>query len=108
MEPRKRARQDAASSSDSLLAAAAGVYRSHSELSKLPHIAQCISDFADSSCELWTLDNVSNPKVEEASAVRLLDRLLKCEWTGLSETFRIARCRHNISYTDDDKTLLQT
>lgn len=108
MALRKRARHDAAPPSKGLLAAAAVVCRSHSELAKLPHVTRRISDFADFSCELWSLESVNHPKLDEASAVRLLDRLLQREWTGLNEAFRIAHCRHNVTNADEDKPLIQT
>lgn len=100
-----------------VLAAAAAVCRSHPDLDVLPHVAQSISVFADSSCELWTLESLRGHwtylnvhhkqlKMDEASAVRLQDRLLAREWSGLTEAFRLGRFRYGLKFVGYNMPLL--
>lgn len=93
----------------SLMAAVTIVYRSRLDLRDLPHTAQSISQYADSSCELWSFEslrrqwnfvNVHNKrlKFDEESAVRLQDRLLAHEWAGLSDNFLQGRFRYGLKF----------
>lgn len=77
-----------------LLKAATVVCRSHSKLIGLPHVTRSISEFADPICDYWSLESVTDKSagvLEEASAVRLLDRLLEYGWSGLTLELRLRR-----------------
>lgn len=72
------------------------VCRTYHEITDLLHVAQSMSDFLDTSSDHWTFEQVSDCELADQSAVGLLGRLLMQEWSGLSENFRVARCRHNV------------
>lgn len=60
------------------------VVKAHTQLYALPHVARQVDSFLLSSA--WTLERAS-----ECGFVRLLDRLLPLEWTGVSDYFREQR-----------------
>lgn len=86
------------------------VCRQHTELSDLSHV---LCDFMDSISDGWTLDNVSahvpssnSSWLDKQSLVRLLDRLLLCEWPGLNQTsawiaFSMAGSKHWLGQVAD-------
>lgn len=94
----------------SLLTAVKVVGRAHTQLAGIAHAVQSINGILDCVMDNWTLESVQTnaPGValEEASAVRLLVRLVAHEWSGFDDQFRRQRFLCNVECAGPNTNLL--